>query len=718
MVNELISNEEMAQYMTNALGLKLLHDGYCQSGGSDYAHAIFREVGNLLAKYYISTGDNSMEGAEKIIQMYLDHEGTDEKTFLRDYYMPLVEEKVANELGLDDKDSLQARVQIHAFVAEKNANNRFYTHCFPGALYDEVSENGLDISKEMFKDEYAILSRCFKTAFQVGNLNYCELSSASLSYATMGMPERARYAIGSNIKPEPGENLHDACMRALQENLSKEIEKGTVTEEQAEFLRKAGARIVDFYCSAKSSCIAFFRDKSLQKDSRSTVENRVIRGFKGLKIDANNTFISRILQEVEMENQKNPGHEIENYQNVFAKIIDVVPEMKTFIDDTLAYCMGTFEINNYFHGGNADGYAIEGGKLASDKFSVATLMLPSEIVADFQMKNPNASRDKRRVGSSNDVVKDDIKQILKRMKDIESGFGDITDEMKCPDSIDRVIAQRQRIFIGIDEDKVYVPRYPCLGRTESGDMIYSKFCGNLDGRIIQERADSYPEERKKEIIEVYKLENKDFDEDFLEDDALEWQARKDFDSLPESEKERLRRETLIEAGRFVVSVRDGQAVVKMLDNDGTVQEEEYTGERLYDRDRVGKYDKLFRVVRDEKMPLANYHESIYECDYLQEMIQSICGENPEFSGIMDEQVKVANELYTQAMSLVKFERNGVHIKAGRKQELAKKIKANPVAMKILKALSDKEKLVAGETRKGSLSVAVKICESCDIDIDI
>ncbi len=50
MVKELISNEEMSQYMTDVLGLKLLHEGYCQSGDSNNANAIFRNVGNLLAK--------------------------------------------------------------------------------------------------------------------------------------------------------------------------------------------------------------------------------------------------------------------------------------------------------------------------------------------------------------------------------------------------------------------------------------------------------------------------------------------------------------------------------------------------------------------------------------------------------------------------------------------------------------------------------------------
>lgn len=69
------------------------------------------------------------------------------------------------------KLSLEDRVKIQEYVYIRNRNNSFYTHCFPGALLEEVSTNGLDISRELFKDEYKILATCFETPYKTGELN-------------------------------------------------------------------------------------------------------------------------------------------------------------------------------------------------------------------------------------------------------------------------------------------------------------------------------------------------------------------------------------------------------------------------------------------------------------------------------------------------------------------------------------------------------------------
>lgn len=212
---DIISTEDMKNYMDMVLNSKELERAYLTCNTPSDASYLFQNIGNILAKYYISTGDNSLESAKELLSNYLSL--SDKESFFRIYLMPKIEKTVASILNFDSDLSFQDRVRIQEFVKTRNANNLFYTHCFPGALYDEVSTNGLDISKELFKEDYRILATCpsFKTAFKVGELNYCELSSASLSYATSGIPERAKFAVGGFNKQEKEESLHDTLAKNL-----------------------------------------------------------------------------------------------------------------------------------------------------------------------------------------------------------------------------------------------------------------------------------------------------------------------------------------------------------------------------------------------------------------------------------------------------------------------------------------------------------------------
>ena len=62
-----------------------------------------------------------------------------------------------------------------------------------------LKKEGLDISKEKFKEEYAILRNVgLFQPYQTGNLLFCELSKASFGYAQYA-PERLIYSLGGNI---------------------------------------------------------------------------------------------------------------------------------------------------------------------------------------------------------------------------------------------------------------------------------------------------------------------------------------------------------------------------------------------------------------------------------------------------------------------------------------------------------------------------------------
>lgn len=592
-LNNIITNEDMANYMTMVFGLEELHNGYCR--GPEYANNTFSQVGNYLAKYYISTGDSSIESAKTLVQMYLEHRGND---FIKKYYMPFCESTVAKELNINASGmmDLSSRIRIHDFIAERNANNRFYSHCFPGALYDEVNENGLDIHKEMFKEEYKELEKCFKTAFQTGNLNYCELSAASLGYATMGMPERATFSIGGNIHQNMGESRYDACIRTLKENLLKEVEKGHVAQEEYDKLQEAGTHIIDFYCDNPMGCVAFFRSE-LTKDTprdatrRINVEGKYISAIKGLSSAFKDTFIEKVLQDVEDENKQNPGNEITNYQKAINTIVDIMPEFENVIDDIFCNNLGNYEVANLRHGGNADGYAIEGGKLDRNNFAITRFKLPSSIALENQVQVAEHSS-----SVASDPKAKEKAMTANELRNIERIFNSVIDEMPDPDSIERV----RGIVVGIKQESVCVPGRKLIGKTEDGKPIYSLFAGKIDYKLPKKILGERTNDEEEKMVEEYKTSpefDDSLDEDDIRDEAIDWKAKQIFEGLDDAEKGRIIHEILVEAGTFTVSNHNGKASLTLLTNDGTPPTE-YTGETLYSSENACKYGKLFDRMRE------------------------------------------------------------------------------------------------------------------------
>ena len=596
-LNNIITNENMANYMAMVFELEELHNGYCRE--PKMADFTFREVGNYLAKYYISTGDSSIESAKTLVEMYLEH-GSDD--FVKKHYMPFCEDTIAKELNIDGSriTDLSSRIRIHDFIAERNANNRFFTHCFPGALYDEVNENGLNIHKEMFKEEYKELGKCFKTAFQTGNLNYCELSAASLSYATMGMPERAKFSIGGNIHQEMGESRYDACLRALKENLSKEVEKGHIVQAEYDKLQEAGTHIIDFYCDNPMGCVAFFR-KGIAEDTprdaarRINIEGRYISEIKGLSSAFRGTFIEKVLKDVEDENKQNPGNEINNYQKAINTIVDIMPEFRGTIDDVFSYNFGKHEVANLQYGGFADGYVIEGGKLDRNDFAITKFELPSSIALENQVQVAEHSSSVASVPKAKEKT-----TMANELRNIERIFNSVIDEMPDPDSIERVSLNKRGIVVGIKRESVCVPGRKIIGKTEDGKPIYSLFAGKIDYELPKKILGKRTNDEEEKMVEEYKVSpefDDSLDEDEIRDEAIDWKAKQIFDGLDEAEKGRIINEILVEAGTFTISNHNGKASLTLLTNDGTPPTE-YTGEMLYSIENACKYGKLFDRMRE------------------------------------------------------------------------------------------------------------------------
>ena len=189
-MEEQVSVKELGSYLNSVFNSDIFKKVLASSNNILASSDSFQELGNYLSKYYISTLDNSEESIQYLCSAFV--ECYEKKiNFVENVFLPCIYKIIKEEFNLSD--TVRDKLYI-AYIIKKRNSSKFYTHCFPGVLYDEVKESGLDISKELFSGELSVLEKVSKTSYKKGLLCYCELSAASLSYATAGMPERVRFA--------------------------------------------------------------------------------------------------------------------------------------------------------------------------------------------------------------------------------------------------------------------------------------------------------------------------------------------------------------------------------------------------------------------------------------------------------------------------------------------------------------------------------------------
>jgi len=90
-MNDIISNEEMANYMNMVLNSDAIKEAYLTCDTSSAINSLFQNIGNILAKYYISTGDNSLESASQIIRNYVSI--NNQEIFFKTFLMSKIRKK-------------------------------------------------------------------------------------------------------------------------------------------------------------------------------------------------------------------------------------------------------------------------------------------------------------------------------------------------------------------------------------------------------------------------------------------------------------------------------------------------------------------------------------------------------------------------------------------------------------------------------------------------
>lgn len=534
-MEEYISNEMMADYLTSVYENELVKKIISGAQSEGLASLYFQKLGNSLAKYYISTGDNTLEGINNVCNLFM-------QTYLNqtfdDQFMEFIISKCAKDKGIKHNPTVGEKAEIVNLVASRNINNSFYTHCFPGSLYSTVKQNGLDISNEMFKDELELLEKYFKTGFKTGKLCYCELSEASLSYATQNVPERVKFALGGSILFTK-ENKTESFLFSLRNNLIRLLQVGTLRKDDFYKVYEAGKKLIEFYCTNSQSAIAVFRkNNAIRKDYSISL-------FKTLNIDSNlrGTIIEKKLREIALACQNNPQNTSIILEDGLRELENISPELKSIaekiLNDDLIFQMKNRAVRNYMHGGYADGYEIESGKLSSADFAITLCPCPIDLWNE-EHKNIN---DNPLINNPADAEEMRFNETCRRISAVEKILSKAAMEDIKPDNIECISFGKSIIPIYASSNNLVFPNNYTIG-IQDGTYVISLFNEKvLVNRCIQAIRKEFLNDENKvtEIIEKYKATDNydsDYEED-LEEDATLWFAKEIFSTYDEATKQQM-----------------------------------------------------------------------------------------------------------------------------------------------------------------------------------
>ncbi len=492
-----ITNKQMADYLNMTMNLPAIKKLV------SYSKSAYSKLGNWFGKYYISTGDNSIEGAVKIIKLYKEcyMEG---KSPNPDYaYMETILNKVLSDQKIDNPTIID-KYNAVKIIELRNSNNGFYTHCFPGALIDNIKIEGLDSSKEMFKNELSILERYNKTSYKKGMICYADLSENGLSYSATGVPERINYAIGMLKDRQEGETKKEYYTRSFLEN----IEKHNLSQEEKKELIEAGKKIIDFYCSDNRIGIALFKKNSYQVKSRISFSSCLIQMNHNEVSNFYETILGKKIKKVFEELDSNPETGLIHYNELMEEVKTNYPEEYTlickFIDKTFYSYMEACAISNY-RSAYADGYEID--KIAPNEFELIITETPIDMVIDEEYSEKQDIRPKPKE-----------EYIFEKIKNKEKFISGLIERNTDFTRIDRIDELDMNICID-DNGISFLNKYyikSLSGGFFVADCSKSMLESNNRKIIFNRLMDITDEEEINKIIEDYK-QSEDY-KDYIESD--------------------------------------------------------------------------------------------------------------------------------------------------------------------------------------------------------
>ncbi len=555
---ETINLQQLTTYMN-----ELFNSTFYKQAISSKTHP-FNELSNIIIKYYITTLDNSEESIKYLSLAYITCQ-KEKRDFLNEVYIPFIYEKIKKELNLEGELSTLDKIRIALLIKERN-DNKFYTHCFPGALYEEVKTNGLDIKKELFTKELSILERQNKTSYKTGVLCYCDLSAASLSYATGGLPERIKFALGIVEDPKLSLPKKEYYRELFKRSIEEQITKGTLKREVAPSYEEIGLRILDFYCSSSESCIALFREP--KRESTLTLEN-FIKTFCSFNLEPiSKTTIGK--QIIERLNKiEDPIKKIEELDLILIELNNTSPLLKEIlqgiIDEKLLQIVSQISISNLLHGGFADGYEVKGGSLSPKEFTIVKFPTPRETYLEYStgLELPTVELPPK---------KKNQELLIRNYQGIDRA---LNESLKYP-NITRIeilynkeLKRPSNLVMYTTQNEIILPNNYLI-KQENDIYTFSMFSPKiLRNKLINQISEKLAKQDKEsinKIVEKYKQTNNyhaDYYEDEKEliDDALDWYAKASIDNTPPEKVTQLINKIAESDASFTLQKRNNQIVI-------------------------------------------------------------------------------------------------------------------------------------------------------------
>ena len=416
-----ISKEEMALYIEKIFQNPKVRNIVAEAKDYNDARSLNDFIAEFCILYAKSTGDLSTEPIEKIAESvnaniedyrkdllnrsrgYSNPKNSTKQKFFCKSAGKFITSFWSKQMGLNGSLNIENAKNILSAVATSNRLNRFNSHSFSGALYDEVVTNGLDISKEKFTEEYSILSKLATSPFMTGKLCVCELSKASIGY-THSSPERMWMVINSSdIKRGEKESNKSFATRSL---ISK-VENSNLSENEKQQCLTAGMKMIDYYFTNPESAIAIMDDELKTEPKVSDFTKNTISSYTSIVYSLPFKAKKEIVQ-----SERGPIvlDEIKDiYKNITSsKVVDesmsnktmdllnelksISPEVRESVDETLNieynYLLTQLAISN-FETFNADGYIISSGKVSPDKMAIAKYDNLATLYGNMQDTNFN-----------------------------------------------------------------------------------------------------------------------------------------------------------------------------------------------------------------------------------------------------------------------------------------------------------------------------------------
>ncbi|MBO7555772.1 MAG: hypothetical protein J6T72_00005, partial [Alphaproteobacteria bacterium] len=396
-----ISQKEMADYFSRAFSNSSFKKMIREEESLYRAETLFQKFGNILQAYASATEDLSDKTIDVLANDMMEHKDilflsyddrrkiSADQNYFGQYVMPKIINLIGDKMGLKEPHSVNDLCNIMAEVATNCKNNKFLTHSFNGALLPSIKQNGLDISKEMFIDEYALLSSAkMEQPYHKGNLLFCELSKATFGYS-LGSPERLRHSLTSyNRKQQNDQSTNEFLTLSLQDRLD---ENKTLSDAEKQKVFAAGKKMIDFYYGkTNKSAIAFIKPETeYERISPEKIKQRLCRNLSYSSYK--NPINSFLTEKGDSELSEKYATALENFnknENTSGLISFIddfnakYPENTVIKDKVTIFAikdMTEFGLNNFEYNGFADGHKIEGGKMSPEQFSIAEFENPVDV---------------------------------------------------------------------------------------------------------------------------------------------------------------------------------------------------------------------------------------------------------------------------------------------------------------------------------------------------